>query len=104
MDAHPDVMLNMGIPNLQRNMSERNRMQRLMRIPTMRGRLPMDARNLKLMLKERRDLWMVNESGHRLFYFIIFLHILFLIFGWSNYVLKDNYVTARATFGVTFGL
>lgn len=105
MDAHPDLTLNMGNPNLQRNVTERNRMQGLMRIPTMRGirdPTPMDAKSLTL--KERWDLWMVNEGGRRLFfYFIILLHILVFLFGWFNYALKDNEVTARATFGVTFG-
>lgn len=105
MDAHPDVTLNAGNPNLQRNATERNRMQGLMRIPTMRGMrdgAPMDAK--KLSMKERWDLWMVNEGGRRLFfYFIVLLHVLVFIFGWFNYALKDNEVTARATFGVTFG-
>ncbi|KAH8109128.1 NADPH oxidase isoform 2 [Phellopilus nigrolimitatus] len=103
-DAHPDVVLSAGNPNLQRNKTERSRMQGLMRIPTMRGmgNKPLtDAR--KLSLKERWDLWMVNEGGRRLFfYFIVFLHVLVFIFGWFNYALKDNEVTARATFGVTF--
>ncbi len=32
VDPHPDVVLNTGNPNLQRNKSERNRLQGLMRI------------------------------------------------------------------------
>lgn len=105
LDAHPDIALNAGNPNLQRNKTERQRMQGLMRIPTMRGTAsaePMDAK--KLSLKERWDLWMVNEGGRRLFFYaIILLHVLVFIFGWFHYSLKDNLVGSRATFGITFG-
>ncbi|KIJ42250.1 hypothetical protein M422DRAFT_60376 [Sphaerobolus stellatus SS14] len=54
-------------------------------------------------LRERWAHWMVNEGGRRLFLFTwVFLHILVGIFGFANYQLKDNSVTARATFGITF--
>lgn len=80
-------------------------MQGLMRVATMRGAVnkePIVAK--KLSLKERWDLWMVNEGGRRLFFYaIILLHILVFIFGWFNYALKDNLVNARATFGITYG-
>lgn len=104
MDAHPDLTLNMGNPNLQRNKTERMRMQGLMRIPT-RGAAAVpttDSKNLSL--KERWDLWMVNEGGRKLFFYVIcLLHVLVFIFGWLHYSLKDNLVGSRATFGITFG-
>ena len=103
LDTHPDVVLNPGNPVLSRNKSERNRLQGLMRIPTMTAKAgPMDVKNMSW--KEKWDHWMINEGGRRLFFFAwIFLHILVFIFGWFNYALKDNEVGARATFGVTFG-
>ncbi|KAL5514066.1 hypothetical protein ACEPAG_2827 [Sanghuangporus baumii] len=104
LDAHPDLPLNMGSTHLQRNKTERQRMQGLMRIPTMRGMgssQPTDAK--KLSLKERWDLWMINEGGRRLFFYMfLFLHIFVFTFGWLHYANKDNLVGSRATFGITF--
>ena len=102
LDMHPDLMLNAGNPNLQRNKSERTRLQGLMRIPNRIGTSPVAGKNLTM--KDRWDLWMINEGGKRLFFFTwLFLHGLVFLFGWFNYALKDNEVGARATFGVTFG-
>lgn len=103
VDPHPDVVLNPGNPNLQRNKSERNRLQGLMRI-TSNASNGAEGRFIPTSWKEKWDLWLINEGGRRLFFFSwIFLQILVFIFGWFNYALKDNEVTARATFGVTFG-
>jgi NADPH oxidase len=102
LDAHPDLVVNTSNPVLQRNRSERNRLQGLMRIPTITN--PNRAAAQPRTLKERWDLWMINEGGRRLFFFTwIFLHLLVFIFGWFHYQLKDNNVTARALFGETFG-
>jgi len=102
VDPHPDVVLNPGNPNLQRNKSERNRMQGLMRIDSNVG-TPSEGRWQPSTWKEKWDLWMINEGGRRIFFFSwIFLQILVFIFGWFNYALKDNSVGARALFGETF--
>ena len=48
---------------------------------------------------------MINEGGRQLFFGVwIFLHMLVAVLGWMHYSLKDNLVTARATFGITFGM
>ena len=105
LEAHPDLTLNVGSTHLQRNKTERQRMQGLMRIPTMRGlgtTQPTDATNLSL--KERWDLWMVNEGGRRIFFMLfLLLHIFVFTFGWLHYANKDNLVTARSLFAGTFG-
>lgn len=106
LNAHPDLVLNASAPSLQRNKTERNRLQGLMRLPTMRGMstsAPTTDKK-KLSLKERWNLWMVNEGGRRIFFYAVcFLHVLVFIFGWYHYANKDNLVTARATFGITYG-
>ena len=103
LDMHPDIVLSAGNPNLQRNKTERNRLQGLMRSTTLTG--PPAATDTKAMSwKEKWDLWMINEGGRRLFFFTwVFLHLLVFAFGWVHYDLKDNLVTARSIFGVTFG-
>ena len=88
--------------HLQRNKTERRRLQGLQRfntaVPTTTTAYQPHS------LKEKWDRWMINEGGKRLFFFSwIFLHLLVAIFGFLNYQLKDNLVTARATFGITFG-
>jgi hypothetical protein len=88
--------------HLQRNKTERRRLQGLQRFNT-----AIPATTMVYQPKsfwEKWDRWMINEGGKRLFFFIwIFLHLLVAIFGFLNYQLKDNLTTARATFGVTFG-
>jgi len=102
VDPHPDVVLNTGNPNLQRNKSERNRLQGLMRI-TSNASTSAEGGWQPSSWKEKWDLWMINEGGRRLFFFSwIFLQILVFIFGWFNYQMKDNSVGARALFGETF--
>ena len=101
-DMHPDIMLSSERPNLQRNKTERTRLQGLMRLPN----TVMKSNNVRVpgSLKERWDLWMINEGGKRIFFFSwVFLHLLVFAFGWVNYQLKDNEVNARALFGETFG-
>ncbi|KKY27335.1 putative nadph oxidase isoform 2 [Phaeomoniella chlamydospora] len=54
-------------------------------------------------LKERFDVWMVNEGYRRLFVFVFgAVHAMIFAFGFMNYDLKDNLTTARATFGITY--
>ena len=86
LDAHPDLTLNMGNPNLQRNKTERMRMQGLMRIPTMRNGAVTNAavENKQLTLKERWDLWMVNEGGRRMFFYIFVLLFTIFFLSWES--------------------
>ncbi|WVW78713.1 hypothetical protein I302_100673 [Kwoniella bestiolae CBS 10118] len=52
---------------------------------------------------ERMKVWMVNEGGRRIFFFLwIFLHIMAFAFALVHYQLKDNFVTARSSFNWTF--
>ncbi|EIN14526.1 NADPH oxidase B [Punctularia strigosozonata HHB-11173 SS5] len=54
-------------------------------------------------LLQRYKMWMINEGGRRItFYVWIFLHLIVAVLGFLHYDLKDNSVTARATFGITF--
>ncbi|KAF8574915.1 NADPH oxidase B [Ramaria rubella] len=77
-----------GPSHLQRNKTERRRLQGLMKPLTRRDKL---------------DRWMVNEGGRRLFFASwVFLQLLVAVFGFFNYDFKDNLVTARATFGITY--
>jgi len=102
LDNHPD-MVNpyAGGAHLQRNKSERGRLQGLQRIPTigsLNGPPPKPCS-----WKQKYDLWMINEGGRQLFFGAwIFLHLLVAIFGFINYQLKDNLANARATFGVGY--
>lgn len=101
LEQHPDVALTAQPRNLQRNKTERRRLQGLQRSDTTTGGkvTPYVPRTWQ----EKWDLWMINEGGRRIFFFVwIFLHLLVAVLGALHYDLKDNLVTARATFGVTF--
>lgn len=103
LDEHPDmVVANPGKANLQRNKTERRRLQGLMRVESTGPRTTaVDMK--KMSAKERFDLWMVNEGGRRIFFFLwVFTHALVFTFGFVHYQLKDNLTQARATFGITF--
>jgi predicted ferric reductase len=53
--------------------------------------------------RQKLDIWMINEGGKRLFFFIwIFLHLLVAVFGFINYQLRDSFTIARSNFGITF--
>lgn len=54
-------------------------------------------------LKERFDVWMVNEGYRRLFVVVfVLVHLMIFAFAFLNFDLKDNLTTARTTFGMTF--
>ncbi|ERF70729.1 hypothetical protein EPUS_05081 [Endocarpon pusillum Z07020] len=54
-------------------------------------------------LKERFDVWMVNEGYRRLFVVVfVLVHLMIFAFAFLNFDLKDNLTTARTTFGTTF--
>ncbi|GJJ14792.1 hypothetical protein Clacol_009060 [Clathrus columnatus] len=100
---HPDIIIDpMGGPShLQRNKTERRRLQGLMRVETVARTERMEFKPRTL--RERLDHWMVNEGGKRLFFFSwVFLQLLVSVFGFFNYQLKDNLNNARATFGITY--
>lgn len=104
LEQHPDmsnIALAPQASHLQRNKTERRRLQGLQRSNT--------AVSAKVgpykpsSWREKWALWMINEGGRRMFFFVwIFLHLLVFVLGTLHYQLKDNLVTARATFGVTF--
>jgi NADPH oxidase len=104
LDAHPDMNFDVDAPapsHLQRNKTERKRLQGLQRSNTGSSKsvTPYEPRSLS----DKWNLWMINEGGKRLFFAVwIFLHLLVAVFGFLNYGLKDNLTQARATFGITF--
>ncbi|KAF8233518.1 hypothetical protein L208DRAFT_1266507 [Tricholoma matsutake] len=86
--------------HIQRNKSERRRLQGLQRAPTVLAtRAPVQPKKFN----EKWDLWMINEGGRQLFFAVwIVLHLLVAAFGTVNYQLKDNLVNARAAYGLSF--
>ena len=102
LEQHPDVSNYAPGSHLQRNKTERRRLQGLQRSNT--NSIVKVEPYKPQTLMERWQLWMINEGGRRMFFFVwVFLHILVLAFGTLHYDLKDNLVGARATFGSTFG-
>lgn len=105
---HPDLADNAILNgskqpgHLQRNKTERRRLQGLQRSDTSaasKGGPPRPARGWR----QRFDVWMINEGGRQLFFGVwILLHLLVAIFGFMHYQLKDNAEGARAVFGITF--
>ncbi|KAF5325318.1 hypothetical protein D9619_009796 [Psilocybe cf. subviscida] len=102
LDQHPDLKLNEGSLHLQRNKTERRRLQGLQRSLTVTSMTGSgDSKDRSFM--ERFNLWMINEGGRQLFFAVwIFLHLLVAVFGFFHYQLKDNLNNARKTFGITF--
>jgi len=106
LTQHPDMdnpfADNGNEPNhLQRNKSERRRLQPLQRTNTT-GTLPVTPYKPGGWGDKWR-MWMINEGGKRLFFFFfILLHILVIIFGFLYYDTSDDLSGARATFGITY--
>jgi len=101
-DQHPDLQDRPGATHLQRNKTERRRLQGLQRTLTTTS-LSSSPPKPKTPLR-KFDVWMINEGGRQLFFGVwIFLHLLVAAFGFVHYQLKDNLTQARATFGVTYG-
>ncbi len=102
LDSHPDLDFNRGntSTHLQRNKTERRRLQGLQRtLTTASLKVPFEAKSLR----EKWDLWMINDGGRHMFFIIfILLHLLVAVFGFFHYQMKDNSNTARQTFGITF--
>lgn len=102
LDQHPDIVINGSQPShLQRNKTERRRLQGLQRT-TSSATAPV-APFVPRTMGEKFNHWMINEGGRRMFFFVfVLLHFLVIAFGFMHYQLKDSSVTARATFGITF--
>ncbi|KAA1471994.1 NADPH oxidase [Dentipellis sp. KUC8613] len=105
-DEHPDLAnyaTGRNQPShLQRNKTERRRLQGLQRSDTAASRRAPVVYKPKT-LSEKWNLWMINEGGRRLFFAVwILLHLLVAVFGFLNYQFKDNLTGARKTFGITF--
>ncbi|KAF7341131.1 FAD-binding FR-type domain-containing protein [Mycena venus] len=89
-----------GAGHLQRNKSERWRLQGLQKVQSndsvAKAKLPKSW-------GQRLNIWMINE-GHRSVFFGVFLglHLIAAVLAWLHYSLKDNLNNARATFGITF--
>jgi NADPH oxidase 2 len=87
--------------HLQRNRTERRRLQGLQRNNTISAPAPITEPRT---LRQKWDHWMINDGGKRLFFGVwILLHLLVAGLGFVNYQLKDNSVNARKTYGITFG-
>ncbi|KAI0034788.1 NADPH oxidase [Vararia minispora EC-137] len=89
--------------HLQRNKTERRRLQGLQRSAT-----TVAAKTLEYKpngWREKWEKWMINEGGRRVFFFVwVFLHLVVYAFGEVHYTLKDNLTNSNATFGPTFGI
>ncbi|KAJ8519114.1 hypothetical protein ONZ45_g3935 [Pleurotus djamor] len=98
----PDVPANTQPSFLTRNKTERRRLQGLQRTNSARTGGPVTP-FVATSMKQKFDLWMINEGGRQLFFGVwILLHILVAIFGFFHYQLKDNLTGARSIFGITF--
>ena len=108
LDQHPDLKETYangtGQPShLQRNKTERRRLQPLQRTNTA-GSAPKKPYKPQGFV-EKWSVWMINEGGRRLFFAVwVFLHLLVFAFGFVHYQLKDNLNNARAAFGYGFSV
>ena len=107
LDQHPDlkgayVSGTTEPSHLQRNKTERRRLQPLQRSNTT-GVTPTVPHKPKTFF-DKWSVWMINEGGRRLFFFVwVLLHLLVFAFGFVHYQLNDNLNNARALFGYGFG-
>jgi hypothetical protein len=87
--------------HLRRNKTERWRLQGLQQ--TLATKSMIDVQVQPKTLREKWNIWMINEGGKQLFFAVwIFLHLLVAAFGALNYQLSDNLANARATFGLGY--
>jgi hypothetical protein len=108
LDQHPDLKETYANGaaqpgHLQRNKTERRRLQPLQRTNAP-GTAPKGPYKPKTLL-DKWSVWMINEGGRRLFFFVwIFLHLLVFAFGFVHYELNDNFTGARSMFGYGYGV
>ncbi|KAJ6622253.1 NADPH oxidase isoform 2 [Mycena sp. CBHHK59/15] len=99
MDQHPDVSVK-GSTHLQRNKTERWRLQGLQRVRTV-GSAPKPV--VAQGFAHKVNVWLINEGQRHVFFGVfLILHVIAAILAWLHYSLKDNLNNARATFGITF--
>ena len=102
-EQHPDLAYDQenGSGRLQRNRSERKRLQGLQRSLTSASSHM--APPIQRTFKEKFNVWLINEGPRQIFFGSwIFLHLLVLAFGFLGYGLSDDLENARATFGITY--
>ena len=104
LDAHPDIVLQRApSATLQRNKTERRRLQGVMRTTAaVEGQtLASQVKDTKFM--ERYHTWLINGGRAKvIFGFYIFLHILVIIYGFLLYQLRDTFTGTRAAVGLGF--
>ena len=87
----------------KQSVPERARLPPLTRM-LMSGEMSGEPRR-DLTLKEKFDVWMVNEGYRRLFVVVFALvHVMIFAFAFLNFDLKDNLSGARTTFGITYSI
>ncbi|KAG9058792.1 hypothetical protein FS842_003581 [Serendipita sp. 407] len=111
LEAHPDVMARAppNATNLQRNKTERQRLQGLMR--TISNNSSSDESNSRKPVAKRADqkwlerwhIWLINSGRAKLvFGLYIFLHTLVFVMGFLHYQLKDSFSGVRGLVGFGF--
>jgi predicted ferric reductase len=101
LEQHPDVNAYSSGKQLQRNKTERRRIQGLQRVASVTKGLK--APVVPTTFREKWRIWMINDGGRKMFFGVwIFLHMLVFALGMMNYLLKDNLVGANHTFGITY--
>jgi len=102
LESHPDINVQKNV-HLQRNKTERVRLQGLSRTTTASPTNPAPILYVPSGFKQKWNRWMINEGGRHLFFGVfIFLHILITVFGFFHYQLKDNNANARSVFSYGF--
>ncbi|KAJ7584892.1 NADPH oxidase isoform 2 [Mycena floridula] len=100
---HPDMPVNIGSgpSHLQRNKTERSRLQGLQRTRSNVSAKPLVDKTSSF--TARWKVWMINEGGRQLFFGVfIFFHLLVGVFGFLHYSRKDNLTNSRKVFGLGF--
>jgi NADPH oxidase len=106
LDQHPDLKESYANgtaqpSHLQRNKSERRRLQPLQRTATI-GSASKGPHEPERLI-DKLNVWMINDGGRRLFFSVwIFLHLLVFSLGFVNYQLNDDNNNARAMYGYGF--
>jgi len=105
LEYHPDLInattTGAQPSHLERNKSERRRLQGLQRSDTTAS--ARQALQEPLTFGQKFAVWRINEGGRQFFFAAwILLHLLVLGFGFINYELWDDYTNARKIFGVTY--
>ncbi|KAG8836196.1 hypothetical protein FRC17_009539 [Serendipita sp. 399] len=111
LEAHPDVMARAppNATNLQRNKTERQRLQGLMRTGSNSSSGDESHRNKPAPKRidekwlERWHIWLINGGRAKLVLgFYIFLHLLVFVMGFLHYQLKDSFSGVRDLVGFGF--